>query len=162
MTGGASGTAPFVAGTRRGHTHRRWCATRWMPTLIRAEARSEGRLRARGQRRAEAVEAAKDYVERHLHEPLAVEEISREARLAKHHFSRVFREVEGVSPWAYVRERRIHRARTLLDGGLPPSEVAYRTGFADQSHLTRAFKEATGKTPGEYRKERTNLQDDAA
>lgn len=130
---------------------------RWSPALILADAAE--RTRTRAERRARAVEAAKRYVERHLHEPLEVERLSREARLAKHHFSRVFREVEGVSPWKYVRGRRVDRARTLLDRGLPLSEVAFRAGFADQSHLTRAFKEATGRTPGEYRRERTNLQD---
>jgi AraC-like DNA-binding protein len=30
------------------------------------------------------------------------------------------------------------------------SEVAYATGFADQSHITRVFKQVVGITPGLY------------
>ncbi|HEX2187612.1 MAG TPA: AraC family transcriptional regulator [Longimicrobiaceae bacterium] len=148
---------PFSLARRGPARHRRWCASRWSPAVFVADAAD--RTRTRAERKTRAVDAAKRYVERHLHEPLEVGRLSREAKLAKHHFSRVFREVEGVSPWKYVRGRRVELARTLLDRGLPLSEVAYRAGFADQSHLTRAFKEATGRTPGEYRRERTNLQD---
>jgi AraC-like DNA-binding protein len=34
--------------------------------------------------------------------------------------------------------------------GAALSEVAYRTGFCDQSHLTRCFKRTLGVTPGSY------------
>ncbi|HSE40590.1 MAG TPA: AraC family transcriptional regulator [Acidobacteriota bacterium] len=36
------------------------------------------------------------------------------------------------------------------------SEIALRSGFADQSHLTRSFKRETGWTPAAYREFRKN------
>ncbi|MEZ0130207.1 helix-turn-helix domain-containing protein [Flavobacterium sp. LBUM151] len=32
------------------------------------------------------------------------------------------------------------------------TEIAYMTGFSDQSHFTRIFKLHTGKNPSSYRK----------
>jgi AraC family transcriptional regulator len=51
---------------------------------------------------------------------------------------------------------RIEAAKHLLEGAaVSLSEVAYRAGFADQSHLTRVFHRATGLTPARYRATRT-------
>lgn len=110
--------------------------------------------------RRAVVEAAKVFIEEHLGGPLDVTRISREAELSRPRFTRIFREVEGTTPWAYVLERRVRRAAELLERGRPPSEVALDTGFVDQSHLTRVFKRLTGTTPGEYRRRGTNVQDE--
>ncbi|WP_241676630.1 helix-turn-helix domain-containing protein [Flavobacterium pectinovorum] len=32
------------------------------------------------------------------------------------------------------------------------TEIAYMTGFSDQSHFTKIFKQHTGKKPSSYRK----------
>jgi AraC family transcriptional regulator len=53
---------------------------------------------------------------------------------------------------------RIEAAKHLLEGAaVSLSEVAYRAGFADQSHLTRVFQRATGMTPARYRATRTTI-----
>ncbi|GAA1364056.1 hypothetical protein GCM10009612_43540 [Streptomyces beijiangensis] len=43
------------------------------------------------------------------------------------------------------------RARSLLEAGMKPAEVAGIVGFADQAHLTRWFRRVTGATPAAYR-----------
>jgi transcriptional regulator GlxA family with amidase domain len=40
----------------------------------------------------------------------------------------------------------------LQDSTHSLAEVAYLTGFSDQSHFNRIFKKHTGKNPSEYRK----------
>ncbi len=90
------------------------------------------------------------YIEEHLAEQLSLEKLAEEARLSKYQLIRRFRAERGATPWQYLIERRIERARELLKEGVPPGEVAVETGFYDQSHLHRTFQEETGHTPKEY------------
>lgn len=63
-------------------------------------------------------------------------------------FKRDFGEVFGTVPGKWLRERRLHRARTMLaGGGLQVSEVAFQCGFENLSHFSRTFKETYGVTP---------------
>lgn len=73
--------------------------------------------------------------------------------LSRSHFSRRLHALTGLWPQAMIVGSRIEAAKHLLerDGG-SLSQVAYTSGFADQSHLTRAFRRATGLTPGRYRR----------
>lgn len=69
------------------------------------------------------------------------------------YLARRFRQHFGLSPSEYVRQRRAVEAARLLAGtDLPASEVAFRIGFADQSHFCRVFREQTGTTPSAFRK----------
>jgi AraC-like DNA-binding protein len=56
----------------------------------------------------------------------------------------------GVPPHRYQTIVRVNRARKLLAEGAALSDVAYLTGFCDQSHLNRCFKKVLGLTPGRY------------
>ncbi|MGH9228943.1 MAG: helix-turn-helix domain-containing protein [Acidimicrobiales bacterium] len=55
----------------------------------------------------------------------------------------------GLSRGAIERIRRAERAVELLSRGAPASDVARRTGYADQSHLTRSLKRLVGQTPSQ-------------
>ena len=66
-------------------------------------------------------------------------------------FARAFRRATGAPVHAFVRERRLERARAMLVSDMPLAEIARVCGFADQSHLTRAFRTRYGVTPGEAR-----------
>ena len=57
----------------------------------------------------------------------------------------------GITPHAYLVQRRVRLARQLLANGQTPVQAAIRAGFADQSHMTRAFVRQVGVTPGCYR-----------
>jgi AraC-like DNA-binding protein len=72
------------------------------------------------------------------------------AGLSPYYLVRAFHQQVGVPPHRYQTILRVNRARKLLTSGLALSEVAYRTGFYDQSHLTRCFKRTLGVTPGRY------------
>jgi AraC family transcriptional regulator len=82
--------------------------------------------------------------------------------LSRSHFSRRVRAFTGVSPYAVVLGSRVEAAKHALErGGVPLGEVAYVTGFADQSHLTRVFRRVTGLTPARYRATRGAARDAA-
>ena len=55
----------------------------------------------------------------------------------------------GLSRGAMGRIRRAERAVELLSRGVPASEVARRTGYADQPHLTRSLRRFVGQTPSQ-------------
>ena len=57
----------------------------------------------------------------------------------------------GITPHAYLVQRRVLLARRFLADGQTPAQAATGAGFADQSHLTRAFVRQLGITPGRYR-----------
>ena len=63
---------------------------------------------------------------------------------------RTFHRQVGVPPDRYQAILRVNCARTLLAAGVALPDVAYRTGFCDQSHLTRCCKSTVGVTPGSY------------
>jgi hypothetical protein len=69
-------------------------------------------------------------------------------------FARYF---DNLSFGEYIRKLRIEKALHLLDTtAYSMGEIAYLTGFSDQSHFTRIFKQHTGQSPAAYRKAKGN------
>jgi len=65
-------------------------------------------------------------------------------------FSKYF---DDLSFGEYIRKLRIEKAIQLLHAQkYSLTEIAYLTGFSDQSHFTRIFKKHTGKNPSAYKK----------
>lgn len=97
------------------------------------------------------IRRVQDFVELHVGEALCLDDLAEVAGLSRYHFSRVFREEVGQTPWAFVRDARLERAKELLVEGRTPAEAAHDAGFFDQSHLTRVLRRFDGRTPGELR-----------
>ena len=71
--------------------------------------------------------------------------------LSRFQLLRSFARELGITPYAYLLQRRVRAARRLLAAGRSPAEAAAESGFADQSHMTRAFARQLGITPARYR-----------
>lgn len=97
------------------------------------------------------IEKACAVMEAHFAEHLCLEQICRCVGLSRSTLLRAFTRTKGVTPYCYLENIRIGRARTLLEQGVPPIEAALQTGFADQSHFTKAFSRFIGLAPGVYR-----------
>lgn len=95
----------------------------------------------------------KDYIHTHAMENISIDDLCVVANLSKYHFIRTFRNQFGITPHQYVVNYRINTARKELESGLPPSDVAQKTGFADVSHLNRRFKKSFGITPKQYQQQ---------
>jgi len=95
-----------------------------------------------------------ELLEERLADPPALAELAAMTGLSQFALLRAFRAQTGLPPHAYLNQLRVRRARTLLDTGITPAEVAMTTGFADQAHLTRHFKRVVGVPPGAYQRER--------
>lgn len=97
-----------------------------------------------------AIQRVKDWIEAHSEKNVSVHSLADVAGLSPYYLIRVFHNYVGIPPHQYQTNVRVLRARTLLASGAAISEVAYRTGFCDQSHLNRCFKTTLGVTPGKY------------
>ena len=96
----------------------------------------------------------KRHVERHLDSRLTNSGLAALVRLNEDHFARAFKTSVGLTPHAYVVERRVEHAKLLLLGGkLPLSEIAVAAGFTDQAHLSRRFRETVGAPPASWRRQ---------
>jgi len=65
---------------------------------------------------------------------------------------RRFKDVHGMTPFAWLLQQRTEVARGLIRQGAALTEAAVAAGFADQSHMTRAFVRHFGYTPGAWRR----------
>lgn len=82
---------------------------------------------------------------------LTLAELAQMAGMSRYQLIRMFRAATGLTPYAWQLNQRINQAREQLQAGQNLADVAYRLGFADQSHFQRLFKAHAGVTPGRYR-----------
>ncbi|WP_313084979.1 AraC family transcriptional regulator [Pseudomonas sp.] len=98
---------------------------------------------------------AVDFIGAHYQRPLRLEEICATAGVSPSGLIRAFKKHFGITPHAYLTNRRVQFARAELRRGRAIADVALAAGFADQAHLQRAFKQLLAATPGHYREART-------
>jgi AraC-like DNA-binding protein len=96
----------------------------------------------------------KETIQDHIDTSLTLKEISKDLDISASYLSREFSKYfEDLSFGDYIRKQRIERAKELMENkSYSLTEIAYLTGFSDQSHFTRIFKKNTGQNPSEYRK----------
>jgi len=82
--------------------------------------------------------------------PVSLAELAALSGVSRYQFLRGFAREVGVTPHAYLIQRRVLLTRRLLTAGQTPAESAIAAGFADQSHMTRAFVRHFGVTPARY------------
>lgn len=79
---------------------------------------------------------------------VSLADLARASGLSRFQVVRGFARVTGLTPHAYLVQRRVDLARGLIAGGAALADAAAASGFADQSHMTRAFVRRFGLTPG--------------
>lgn len=93
---------------------------------------------------------------------MSLKDISKDLDVHPSYLSREFSKYfDDLTFGEYIRKLRIEKAIQLIySNNYNLTEVAYLTGFSDQSHFTRIFKLHTGKNPSEFKKKSKKGQQD--
>lgn len=98
------------------------------------------------------IDRCKDYIFRHLHEKIRIQDIADELFLNANYLSEIFKQSEGVTITEFILTEKVKLTKNLLSYS-PYSyiEIASYLGFSSQSHLGKVFKKHTGLTLKQYR-----------
>jgi AraC-like DNA-binding protein len=92
-------------------------------------------------------ERYRDFVEDNLSSQIELTMLAGLAGVTRFQVIRDFKRRTGLTPGAYIRQRRQLAAARFIAQGLSFAEASVAAGFADQSHLTRVFRSIQGVTP---------------
>lgn len=98
-----------------------------------------------------ALEALASYLDEHAAEDLSLDTLCEISGYSAGHLIRAFRQYFGLTPHAYLVNRRVQLGRRELANGTPIADAALNAGFADQPHFQRTFKRLMAATPKQYR-----------
>jgi AraC-like DNA-binding protein len=96
------------------------------------------------------INLVRELMETHSAEPHSLASLARTAGMSRLHFAHVFRELMGVSAYAYLLRRRLELAGKLLKGGASVTETCFTVGFNNLSHFTRTFQRHFGVAPSRF------------
>ena len=115
-------------------------------------AYADGKLRSiRPDEEHPSVRLIKEYLHDNLSSKISLEQLVKITNLNRSYLIRVFRKAMGMTPYTYLNQIRVEKAKQLLRQGMSIADAALVVGMSDQSHLTRHFKRIVGVTPGRYR-----------
>ncbi|MFT4081455.1 MAG: AraC family transcriptional regulator [Nocardioides sp.] len=114
------------------------------------QAEQYGRIVERAARESanNPVSAIISYVRDHIAEPLSVNEMAEQAFMSPSAFSHLFRDVTGRSPYQFVKEMRLNKARELLvEDESNVTQISKAVGYRSTSHFINEFRDRFGVTP---------------
>jgi AraC family transcriptional regulator len=93
-----------------------------------------------------------EYIHAHLERDIKLADLAGSIGMSQFHFSHLFKQSIGISPYQYLLQQRIERAKQLLkqtDRSIV--DIALGCGFNSHSHLSKQFRQLAGMTPKAYR-----------
>jgi len=98
------------------------------------------------------------YIHNNFSTDISLDRVAGTAGISKYHFSRLFKEMTGLTYQSYLNRVRIEQAKKLLnDEELSITDTGYAVGYSDLTHFERIFKKLTGTTPSQYRRRTSSL-----
>ncbi|MGG6310421.1 AraC family transcriptional regulator [Paenibacillus macerans] len=98
------------------------------------------------------IQQVERYIESHMDQKLSLDRLAEVSHFSKYHFSRVFASVAGLTPFAYIAQKRLERAAAYLrETDKSVLEISLLCGFETASNFNAAFKKHFGQTPTEMR-----------
>ena len=99
----------------------------------------------------ECISIVCNFLEKHYMEDIHLIDLCKLINVSKSTLLRCFVKAKKMTPYCYLQNIRIGKAKEMLEKGALPIDVALNSGFTDQSHFTHYFKRFLGVTPRIYR-----------
>jgi AraC family transcriptional regulator len=98
------------------------------------------------------IERAKEYLFENFTNDISLLELSRYCFVSVFHFSRLFKQFTGYSPYQYLRQVRLrHAAQLIRTTNLPVTDICFQSGFNRLDHFSSAFGREYGVAPSKYK-----------
>lgn len=103
-----------------------------------------------GSEKHPAILRAQAYIHENYDQSFTLHDLAKEAFISPYHLIRQFKKIRGVTPFQYLRNLRVEKAKKLMRQ-YSISEAASSVGFCDHSHFLKSFKQIEGLAPSTYR-----------
>jgi transcriptional regulator GlxA family with amidase domain len=92
------------------------------------------------------------YIHEKYYKKIKIDTLLQIAHMSRTSYIKKFKEICKMSPAAYITKIRLDAAMVMIQTtSLSVSEIAYKTGFYDASHLTKTFETLYHTSPMSYR-----------
>lgn len=121
--------------------------------LLAAANRGYIESRETKKRRHNALDLIDDifiYINKHISEPISLDDLAEEFFVSKYHLSKVFKKATNMTIHSCILKRKLAYSKELIDKNIPVIEIYQQCGFVSYSHFFRAFKKEFGITPKQY------------
>lgn len=115
---------------------------------------SPGEGGSKKQESREKIRPAIDFMEKHLSDPIGIEEISGSVGITPQHFCLLFKSAFNQRPFEYLNNLRLNHSKNMLIDKLelPLKEVSRLSGYPSHSYYCMLFRKQERLTPAEFRK----------
>lgn len=93
------------------------------------------------------IRKGKAFIDESFAAAIDVETVAKQACMSEYHFFRLFKKTTGITPHQYILQKRLEKAKQLLQQRMPVSEAALHCGFADVFSFSKSFKKQFGFSP---------------
>lgn len=98
------------------------------------------------------IEQINNFIEKHIHQSISIQDISESMNMSSGHLSRKFKNETSYTLLEYITSIRIRKAIELLQFSNDRiNEIAYKVGYSDPKYFSSLFQKHIGITPTEYR-----------
>lgn len=95
----------------------------------------------------EFLKKAFEYIDRHLHEKILLDDLAQYTLRSKSSFCHLFEEKMNVSPKQYILQKKLALASKLINEGTPPTVAAAQVGYENYSNFYRIYVKHFGTNP---------------
>lgn len=90
------------------------------------------------------------YINEHIEEPLSARSVADSFFLSPSHIQNVFYQNMKIGIKSYIVQKKMLRAKELLQSGKKPCEVAAQLGYGDYATFFKAFRKEYGTAPKSF------------
>lgn len=95
---------------------------------------------------------ARYYIDKEFLKRPDLDKLCSSAGISRFYFCRLFKLVWGVSPYQYMKQKKLELARREITSGKSISEAGFMIGFSDAAAFSKSFKQFYGYNPGNLKK----------